>query len=474
MGGFSWARERDHTVPFGIPLERGEEVLCRELLRLLPGRRIVCRAEQDGRSMLVKVFPGGHGRKEVRRERAGAAALRRAGVLSPELLFEGVVAGTDWPLVAYEYLPEAGSLRRLLDSGTLRGRQDLVLEVVRLIAFQHAGGLWQQDPHPDNFLLDGDGRVWSIDAGGYRDRKRPLGRRASMDRLGLLVAQFPAVIRPTPETILRAYCEVRGASWDPLRLERRFERAVTRWTRWRFIKYGRKSLRDCSEFETGRISGFHVIKRRELERELLDAWVSGGGLSPEPGCRVLKEGNSQTVWSTRLGETPVVVKRYNTKGRWHALRRTMAGDRAERAWKAAHWLRACGIPTPMPLALIREKRGLLVGEAWLVTGRASGRSAYLLDEEGWSREQVEELARMVVQLGALGLVHGDMKASNFLIGEEGVQVIDLDSLSRPRWRWLRERGVRADRERFLRNWKDPELRAAFEAALAEAEAAFRL
>ncbi len=90
--------------------------------------------------------------------------------------------------------------------------------------------------------------------------------------------------------------------------------------------------------------------------------------------------------------------------------------------------------------------------SWLITAQARGQPAQRVIEEGSDESRLLPLVEVVRAFADLGLVHGDMKASNFIVGEHGVEVIDLDSLRWPRWQWLRARGVKGDQERFLRNW----------------------
>jgi len=72
------------------------------------------------------------------------------------------------------------------------------------------------------------------------------------------------------------------------------------------------------------------------------------------------------------------------------------------------------------------------------------------------------------ELDAIKAVHGDMKASNFILDDSGgLQLIDLDSLvfHVPNQHYEREKAK--DLARFLRNWQDcPELLELFRSELA--------
>ena len=57
-GRQDWEYARDIGLPFTLELVSGPPLVCREILRCLPGRRLVCRAEQGGNTLLVKLFMG--------------------------------------------------------------------------------------------------------------------------------------------------------------------------------------------------------------------------------------------------------------------------------------------------------------------------------------------------------------------------------------------------------------------------------
>ena len=64
-------------------------------------------------------------------------------------------------------------------------------------------------------------------------------------------------------------------------------------------------------------------------------------------------------------------------------------------------------------------------------------------------------------LRSAGLCHGDTKASNFIVYQDRVHLIDLDAMR------MAARGFEDDVARFLDNWPAPERRR-FEAAFGQA------
>ena len=74
-----------------------------------------------------------------------------------------------------------------------------------------------------------------------------------------------------------------------------------------------------------------------------------------------------------------------------------------------------------------------------------------------------EVTQLLVHMEAAGLVHGDLKATNFLqtADTKRMVIIDYDA--------LRSGDIAPDVQRFLANWEDvPELKARWRQRLAEA------
>lgn len=202
---------------------------------------------------------------------------------------------------------------------------------------------------------------------------------------------------------------------------------------------------------------------------LLDELVERPGAVLARG-RVLKHDGTTTVTVVGDGERRWVVKRYNTKNRWHAVRRVLRTSRAVNCWHAAALLREAGVDTPRPVAALEERRaGVLRGRSYFIHEFIDGDTLadHLRRGSGEPAGLVEQAAGIVLRLGKAGIVHGDLKATNFLVSGGRMVLVDLDATRVARGRRLAV-DLHRDRQRFLRNWSDqPELLAAFEAHLAD-------
>ena len=252
----------------------------------------------------------------------------------------------------------------------------------------------------------------------------------------------------TVDRSYRVYCAARN--WHGNEAERgRLHRSVARMQRRRVRRFLAKTLRPCSQFDVRRRSGLDVVHERAAMCPELERLLASPGAAVEAGER-LKDGNTATVARVESGARRYVVKRYNAKP-----------GRARRAWVNGHRLCFRHIPTARPVALVAP-RG--TGPAYLVLEDLGG---IPLDDHvarhGLDEATADAVGGLFEALSRDGLTHRDTKASNFIVGDGTVFLVDLDALRPARSR----REIAGDRKRFLENWEEP-VAAHFAAALTRA------
>ena len=177
----------------------------------------------------------------------------------------------------------------------------------------------------------------------------------------------------------------------------------------------------------------------------LDAAIDSGEL--------LKGGNTATVARVDTALGKFVVKRYNIKSPMHYLQRAFRPSRAWVSWANTMRLEFLGISTLKPVALVEERLGPLRGRAYLITEYVDGPDATQLSDQSDSDRQMSSIAQMLRRLAEAGVSHGDLKASNFLLADEGPVIIDLDSMREHARGSHRFKAELRDRERFMKNWE---------------------
>lgn len=421
---------RDPHVPFRFDADfgdGGQRVVCSDLLRVQPGRRLVARANLAGEEVVVKAFCGRRGKRDFLRERRGHRALASTGVAVPRLIRAGRGAGAH--VLVFESIASARA----------PGMADLGA-VVSVLARIHAGGVRQRDLHFGNFVVADS--VYAVDGGGARWQRR--GRRACWRDVASLLADHPP--EWDPADAVNAYANARG--WKLHAGERdRIDALIGAARRRQATRFARKSVRDCTPFSVqADARGMTATARNDADAEL-EAVLADPEQAMLTGAP-LKRGNTATV--VRCGG--LVVKRYNVKNRAHWWRLGTRVSRARRAWQAGHGLRRLGVPTARPRALM-ERFDAAPGSAsaYLVLDYLDGPS--LADPAIVRAPNVPgAVHELFAALRIARFAHGDMKATNLVFADGEVHVVDLDAAvwHRNAW-WFRQRH-RRDRERFQRNF----------------------
>jgi tRNA A-37 threonylcarbamoyl transferase component Bud32 len=298
-----------------------------------------------------------------------------------------------------------------------------------------------------------------LDGATVTASRKPLEPRRGLDNLALQLVEFLGLAEDEVEALYRIYCERRGL--DAERHSSLFARLYRRQRRYHIRKNVDKAFRSCTAFVAHRDSEARWVYDRTFDAPDLRAFLG----DPDRYValahpQMAKDGNSATVWRVAMDGRSVAVKRYNIKNATHGLRRAVSRSRAARSWEGAQRLRLLEIPTPRAVTFVERRLGALRRTAWLVTEWVEGEPAaeYFVGGAGSRKPDTraaQQLVAIIGRLGREGILHGDLKATNFLIGPRGPMLIDLDAMrtrnSGRDWRLGRKR----DLDRFRQNWPDP-------------------
>lgn len=426
-------------------------VILERTLRCLANRRATYSGYYGDLPAVFKCFSAtADARRDFSQELRGLNALRRSGVATPALLYQGKTADGRYCVVT-EFLIDSVDFETLLtDSAALSSCDSREAGRALGVALHalHAAGLIQKDAHLGNFLYR-ERAVWMIDGAGIAPIRPALIRRDRLNNLVLLLAQLPVTAGVFAEALINGY----GNGFSA----RQIQLGVDRQRRRREAKYLRKTLRSCSEFVATR----SWLYRRVIRRAPIDDADLGELLNDLDGAisagESLKQGNSATLAKVRCGGRWLVVKRYNIKSLGHRLRRLFRPTRAARSWQNGYRLKMWGLKTPLPVALVERRFGPLRGGSYLITEYSELDSCEGYRQPAATGEAHQPalslaLSETVAAMNTLGLSHGDLKADNLKFDGQSIQLLDLDSLSR--WRSPRqlERATRNDCDRLLRNW----------------------
>ncbi len=198
------------------------------------------------------------------------------------------------------------------------------------------------------------------------------------------------------------------------------------------------------------------------------------GAVPE---HVFKNDSTTTVVRVKSDHLDLVVKRYNTRNRWHVVKRAARRTRAMRSWDMAYELSRIGIDTPRPVAMIEERLGPVRKRSYYINEFEPGEPClgYLQAHPAMLESVKDRLVQLFETLYRNRISHGDMKATNILVRDDGLLLLDLDAARRHVSRLAFNHAFQRDRSRFLRNWEEyPELSQHLEASLKRISASRRL
>ncbi len=440
-------------VPFSLNLACGT-LEATQMLRLLPGRRVVCRATCADTEVVAKLFihPNPAKRqRDYRRELDGHTRLRNAAITTPELL--GHANCDDVNYILYRYIPASTNLGSIIktqpDDASLRWCQ----RAVAVVALMHANALRQIDLHVDNFLV-ADGQLYTIDCGDIAPLSAVawLRRRQIITNLADMLSQLPLAYDRHLDSLLSSYAAANPQRWQPSAAAVRAR--MWRWRRWRMRNYVKKAARTCSEFVARRRHDELRVCRRDHSDSAWQHLYDTIDAAVEQGQR-LKDGNSATVARCSCAGEEIIIKRYNIKNRRHALSRALRPSRAWHSWCSAQRLNVLGIATPQPIAVIEKRRGPLRHTAYYISrydGAADLLCRYNRPDAEVSPRHLYLITQLFTALRATRISHGDLKANNLLIDNDHLAIIDLDAMRFHRWECTFRRAQRRDMERFMRNW----------------------
>lgn len=431
------ADKRDVALPFRITLPDNSELLCVEMLRLLPGKRMVLRAEHEGSPVLAKLF---FDARNLQKELEGYALLYKTGVTTPALLADHRMG--QGGVCLYQFVGNAQALDAVWNKSSAEKKALLLDKLLAALQQCYRQQVLQEDLHLGNFLLH-DNTLLVIDPASCRTFHDPA---AQANNLALLLAQLPFVDwQPALEKIQSAFPAIADADLA--------SQARQCWQK-RQRDYLKKVFRDCSDVADISNGSLHILCRRQQLSETL----VGRLRDPQSlidGATVLKNGNSAKVFLTDIDGKKLVVKQYINKDWLRKIRRAFRPSRAARSWYFSHAFSFAGIAVPAPVALVEQRSGPFVTSAWFVCEYSEGKDLLTCWQE--REPNVEELSCIHALFLSLQLIrasHGDMKASNLISDGARISVIDYDGAREHSSPSSLSRALAGDKQRFLQNWAD--------------------
>lgn len=446
-----------------LALSNGTQIEIESLVRVVPGKRIVCRAQWCGQEVYAKLFFGHNAQRYCQRDKKGVDYLVQSNIPTPPLLFEGELSSFDVPVLIFAAIQSSDNAEVVWLSSSNSQRFAIALRLMKEVARHHAAGLLQTDLYLKNFLVSGE-LIYTLDGDGVRYYST-LSKQKAYANLATLLSKFDVLeIRDWLPDLLSAYAA--SSRWQ----ERPDLNRTLKWINLKrkqaAIDYAdKKVFRKCTDVEIQYSDGYfqawatqNPIEHSTITAKTLDSLID---------IQVrLKSGNTCTVTLASIQGVECVIKRYNIKGFWHRIERALRQTRAATSWSNAHRLTLLGINTPKPIALIENRHWGFRGKAYFISEYLDAPDAAVFFSNEPDQSSIDDAVRHVVllfyRMYLLKISHGDMKATNLKLFKGVPWLIDLDSMRQHHCDNFALKAHVKDLKRFMKNWQDaPSLYNAF-------------
>lgn len=373
---------------------------------------------------------------------------RRFGLLKESVL---VVNGLGPVKDLFDYCQELSSLP--YGAERLGARRELAFALGRLLARTHAEGVLHSDLHGGNILVGQSRggsrlRLFLIDLHRLKLRRKA-GFKDAVRNIAQLAPYFQDMASRTDLIrFLKAYLG-NAAGQEIKTYAQAIERQAGKVRQDFYVGRHKRCLRvnrDFAGLASRQLKGY--VRRTYLDREFeaflhdLDSAFRQGAAT---FIKVSSGGVSALVhFIGTQGKKKLYIKTQRPSG-LKSLRYLFSRSRPKRAWVAANGLLLRGVATPLPLAYVRKKEGLLGFQDFflsLAAEEALPIEQYVLHQlgpkpmRGVSKARAAFLAQLVGPIRRMhdrGVFHGDLKANNVLIEGGGekpakVMLVDLDGV----------------------------------------------
>lgn len=485
---------------FTLLLQDNEILQADEIVRIVPGKRLVVLGTWKGRAVVAKLF---FEARHLKRELAGLKLLKENKIPSPTLWYQGksmphtrALRGADkhvyvmimrrimhaqslkdiWQLKdialnsAGEYenkTVEATPSAQPPDGPAARPALTIIQSVLVELATQHVLGIRQLDLHLDNFLMT-QRTIYTLDGAGIETFPHILPKRESMENVALFIAQLGALEKNLQKELFCYYAKTRGWVLKPADVPE-FLLMVKKWQEKRWQQYHQKIMRESSHFAVIKKNWWRTLiglstmsgayDRRYASAELVKHLQQPELFFQHQSAQMLKAGRSSTVIKVNFDQYVFVVKRYNIKNVWHGLRRALRRTRANSAWRLAQKLNLFHVATAQPVAFIEKKFLGFKSTSYYITEYVNGLSGSEYFFRNCNDRQlscmVNRMMQLLKQLFKLEITHGDLKITNILIDEhERPILIDFDGAQEHASMSSLHKAWRKELKRFLLNFDD--------------------
>ncbi len=181
--------------------------------------------------------------------------------------------------------------------------------------------------------------------------------------------------------------------------------------------------------------GLRILIRDDLYRPDVLKQIKKPDRLLEKAKVLYKDSAKTTAGIVSICGQPFFLKRYNRRGIFHTARTVLRRSRPKKVIAVSTHLTKKGVLTPEPVALMEKRKGRLLLSSYILTRCVKAdRLRYQIEKRKndpeWTNRAIKNLAALIASIHKAKVMHGDMKANNFIIEKPyekaRIWVVDLD------------------------------------------------
>jgi tRNA A-37 threonylcarbamoyl transferase component Bud32 len=329
-----------------------------------------------------------------------------------------------WVRESY-YLSEAiGRGGSFIDDPTKSKEVYSILELAKTVRKFQNKGLLHQDLHGGNFLWDGD----SLFLTDLHDAK--IGKPLSLNqRLWNLAHLFHSLRSMWSEEeqlqfLDQYFEEISDGAKKREILSQKIYPIMGRLQKRQWRSRTKRCLKESTEFTTQREKRVRYFHRRDFPLDRLkSAMEEHQDLVRENPSSLIKNSPEVVVSILNHEGERVCLKQFRYPHLWDSLKEHFRRPKGLKSWMAANGMRARGIPSLKPLALVERANWVGLKDSFLfmeALTKDQEMDRYILkgfESLNKKRLFIRTFAGWLDRLHKMGLYHKDMKTCNILVSE---------------------------------------------------------
>ena len=434
------------------------ELKLKACVREVVGKRKVFSGLWQNKDVFVKIFlHPDSAERHWKRDVEGIKRFEKGKVLTPKLLWSGKIPAIENVCddsafgIIVEAVPNAKALNELwLESDN---KAQLTEKIIEILASHHNAGLIQTDLHFGNFLFS-DNKCFSLDGDALLQfDKTPLPKAA--ENYALLIAQAEVINEEHFFNSLENYCKL--TKFNKADFQNIVEKQLIKIRKLRCHKLLKKIYRDCTAIKRYTSPGRRAFIHKKFDSpQLRECIENPEKFFPRDKNELLKNGNSASVALVEIDGKKLVIKKYNYSKNVKTFIRRFRKSRASISWSNAFRLLNYGMKTPEPYALIETYKGPMMTHAYFIAEHLDGQCLLEAVEKCEDEKKLKQIFGQIKDIfhvwNKCKIAHGDCKATNFILVDETVYIIDLDAMQEFNKNENFRRYHTKDMRRWMKNW----------------------